>query len=148
MKKGISISAFIMLFLLISDYGYAVCVIANKANIRSGPGSSYEVVWQVYKYMPFLKVGVSNSGNWYAVKDVDGDVNWIHKSLVTSKYRCAVVKKEEVNIRRGPGTNYSRLGLAKKYYTFMVTERRGQWIGVKDDEGNHAWIHRDYLWIQ
>ena len=63
--------------------------------------------------MPFSKVGVSLSGEWYAVKDVDGDVNWMHKDLLTGKYKCAVVKTEEVNIRTGPGTRYSKSGIAK-----------------------------------
>jgi SH3-like domain-containing protein len=58
--------------------------------------------------MPFYKIGVSNDGTWYAVKDVDGDVNWIYKNLVTNRFHCAVVKSDWVNVRTGPGTNYRK----------------------------------------
>jgi SH3-like domain-containing protein len=100
--------------------------------------------------MPLLKVGISTSGEWYAVKDVDGDVNWIHKKLVTSRYRCAVVKTEEVNVRTGPGTSYSKcfFSPAKKYYSYRVLKRKGMWVKVRDESNNTGWIHRSYLWIQ
>ncbi len=150
MKKILVALGIILSVLFILRHSNALCVSAQKANIRSGPGTNYEIVWEVYKYMPFLKVGVSLSGNWYAVKDVDGDVNWIHKRLVTSRYRCAVVKTEEVNVRTGPGTNYSKVFFspAKKYYSFRVLKRKGMWLRVKDEQGNIGWIHRNYLWIQ
>jgi len=128
----------------------AVCVRAPKANIRTGPGKNYEIVWEVYRYMPFQRVGTSLSGNWYAVKDVDGDVSWIHRNLVTRKYRCAVVKAEEANIRSGPGTRYARspMGPARQYYSFRVVKKNGDWIKVKDEWGSAGWIHRDLVWIR
>ncbi|MFH1701890.1 MAG: SH3 domain-containing protein [Nitrospirota bacterium] len=140
----------IILALFIDGYTYALCVNTWKANIRTGPGTNYENTWEVYKYMPLLKVGISLSGEWYAVKDVDGDVNWIHKRLVTSRYRCAVVKTEEVNVRTGPGTSYSKcfFSPAKKYYSFRVLKRKGIWVKVRDELNNTGWIHRNYLWIQ
>ncbi len=148
--KKILVAFGIILSIFIASYADALCVSTNKANLRDGPGTNYEVVWEVYKYMPFLKVGVSLSGNWYAVRDVDGDVNWIHKGLMTNRYHCAVVKTEEVNVRTGPGTKYSKSysSPAKKYYSFKVLKRKGMWIRVKDEWGDIGWIHRNYLWIQ
>jgi SH3-like domain-containing protein len=148
--KKILVAFGIILSIFIASYVDALCVSTNKANLRDGPGTNYEVVWEVYKYMPFLKVGVSFSGNWYAVRDVDGDVNWIHKGLMTNRYHCAVVKTEEVNVRTGPGTKYSKSysSPAKKYYSFKVLKRKGMWVRVKDEWGDIGWIHRNYLWIQ
>jgi len=80
----------------------ALCVYGSKANLRTGPGTNYEIAWEVYKYMPFLKVGMSllgtkysksflsparqydsfkvlqRKGKWVKVKDKRGDVGWIH----------------------------------------------------------------------
>jgi SH3-like domain-containing protein len=150
MKKILVALGMILSVLFILKHSNALCVSAQKANLRAGPGTNYEIVWEVYKYMPFLKVGTSLSGKWYAVRDVDGDVNWIHKRLVTSRYRCAVVKTQEVNIRTGPGTNYSKsfISPGKKYYSFRVLKRKGMWVRVKDEQGKIGWIHRNYLWIQ
>lgn len=127
----------------------ALCVQTGKANVRSGPGTAYGIVWEVYRYMPFKKVGTSLTNDWYAVKDVDGDVNWVHKSLVTRAYSCAVVKAEEVHVRTGPGTRYALAGLssAKKYYSFRVLDRKGSWVKLRDEERNTGWVHANYLWI-
>ena len=145
-------AAFIFFLMIVSGYtcAEALCVSVSKANLRSGPSTKYEKVWEVYKYMPFLKVGVSLSGDWYAVQDVDGDVSWIYKKLVTEKYQCAVVKSEEVNIRKGPGTNYEKVqaGPAKQYFSFRVLSKQGKWVKVKDEWGATGWVHTDFLWIQ
>ncbi|MDH4230988.1 MAG: SH3 domain-containing protein [Nitrospirota bacterium] len=150
MKK--TVFGLILIFFLICSGGAAdaMCVKTSKANIRLGPGTNYESIWQVYKYMPFEKVGVSVSGNWYAVKDVDGDVNWIHKKLITNGFRCAVVKKESVNVRKGPGTRYPKIypGPARQYFSFRVLKKKGLWIKVRDELGKIGWIHKKFLWIR
>jgi SH3-like domain-containing protein len=148
--KRIIFAIGIILSLFVLRYANALCINTEKANVRTGPGTNYEVIWEVYKYMPFMKVGVSLSGEWYAVKDVDGDVNWIHKRLLTNKYKCAVVKTEDVNVRTGPGTKYSKSfsNPAKKYHTFKVLKRKGAWVRVQDEWGSTGWIKRNYLWIQ
>jgi SH3-like domain-containing protein len=150
MKKLLAALVLLLFIVIIETDADALCVKVSKANLRAGPSTKYEKVWEVYKYMPFKKVGVSLSGDWYAVQDLDGDVSWIHKRLVTEKYRCAVVKSEEVNIRTGPGTKYKKTssGPAKQYYSFRVLERRSPWVKVKDEWGEIGWIHTDYLWIK
>lgn len=147
--KKLYVALYVILAVFILRSANALCVKADRANIRTGPGKNFEKIWEVYRYMPFVKVGSSLSGEWYAVKDVDGDVNWIYKRLLTDKYRCAVVKKEEVNVRTGPGKKYSRsfLSPARKYYSFRVLKIKGAWAKVKDDRGV-GWIYRNFLWIK
>lgn len=127
----------------------ALCVKTSTANLRSGPGTQYEKVWQVYRFMPLEKVGVSNSKDWYAVRDVDGDVSWIHKSLVTGSFRCAVVEAKVVNVRTGPGTRYPRRFSepAKQYDSFRILRTKGAWVKVKDEWNAVGWIHKNFLWI-
>lgn len=140
----------VILVLAATQQSHALCVRVAKANLRTGPGTSYDVVWEIFKYMPLVKVGVSVSGKWYAVKDVDGDVTWIHRNLLTSRYHCAVVKSETVNVRTGPGTRYrkSSISPAKKYYSFKVEKRKGNWIKIRDEWGGRGWIYRKFLFIK
>jgi len=149
MMKRLLIPCFI-LALSAANPAYAVCVSVSKANVRSGPGTWYEKLWDVYKYTPLQKVGVSVSGDWYAARDVDGDIVWIKKGLVTNGYGCTVVKTHQVNVRTGPGTSrpLSPLSPAIHYDTFRVMEKRGGWIKVKDGKGNTGWIEKSYLWTQ
>lgn len=150
MKKS-ALVFFTAIFILYAAHdSQALCVRVAKANLRTGPGTGYEVVWEIFKYMPLIKVGTSISGRWYAVKDVDGDVTWIYKNLLTSGYHCAVVKSETVNVRTGPGTRYpkSRISPAKQYYSFKVEKRKGNWVRVKDEWGGRGWINRNFLFIR
>jgi len=127
----------------ISSWG--ICIKNNRANIRSGPGTSYQIVWEVYQHMPFRKMG--RKGKWIKVKDFEGEVNWVHSKLVTSAYMCAVVKAETANRRSGPGTRYRKLGSAAKYYSFKVIKKTGKWVKLKDDYGEVFWIYRPLLWV-
>ncbi len=129
---------------------HALCVKVSKANLRTGPGKSHKVSWQVYMYMPLEKVGHSTDKNWYAVRDVDGDTCWIHKGLVTSRYRCAVVNVEKANVRKGPGTGYTKVqdSPARRYYSYKVISKKRNWIRVRDEWGATGWIRKDLLWIR
>jgi len=148
--------AFIIFSLIITVMVYpvhdasALCIKTAEANIRSGPGTEYEILWQAYRFMPVQHIGTSPSGSWYAVRDVDGDVGWIYKALVTGRYRCAVVKSQIVNVRKGPGTKYGKVFSepAKRYDTFRIIKQKGVWVKVRDEWNSVGWIHKNYLWIR
>ncbi len=150
MKYRISIMTLIFWCILMKHPAEALCINVMQAHIRSGPGRQYPLVWDVYKYMPFEKVGRSLKGNWYAVKDVDGDVSWLHAGLVSDAFRCAVVKKKRANVRTGPSTRYRKASWspAGQYESFRVQRIRGSWVKVKDAWNNSGWIHKGLLWVR
>jgi len=139
---------FLALIVSLSN-SYALCVNVPTANLRGGPGEGYEAIWKVYRYMPLLKVGASLSGDWYAVKDVDGEVEWVHKSLVSSRDRCAVVKTDTARIRTGPGLKYPQKynEPAVKYESFKVVQVKRKWVQVADGQNRLGWISKDLLWL-
>jgi len=149
-RTGPTLIAALFLTIVCSSSLYALCVKVPKANLRTGPGTNYEIGWTVYKYMPLEKVGVSLSGNWYAVKDLDNTVLWIHRNLVTTQYRCIVVNTEKVNVRKGPDTGYQKRfdTPMEKYYSARILNRKGNWIKIIDGDNDTGWIHKDYLWIR
>jgi len=147
MKKGMVLfSAFVMV-LIVNHEAHSLCVNVAEANLRGGPGTRYEKTWEVYKYMPFQKI--AKKGNWYKVKDVDGDTHWVYRKLVTEKFKCAVVKVDKANIRSGPGTNYDKSAIspALKYDSFRVVESAASWVNVADEFGGSGWISKNLLWI-
>lgn len=52
----------------------------DLCNIRSGPGTSHEILFTVEKGIPF-KV-LKREGSWIHIEHSDGDKGWIHKALV------------------------------------------------------------------
>ena len=57
-----------------------VIVKKNICNVRTGPGEENKVVFKTEKGVPY-KV-LERQGSWIRILHVDGDMGWIHNSLV------------------------------------------------------------------
>jgi SH3-like domain-containing protein len=120
---------------------------ASVANIRSGPGTNYEVLWQVEQYTPLLILDKDKSGSWYYVKDYEGTIGWIHKDLLVKQDSVITKPRDErCNVRSGPGTNYDVIFKAVKGVPFKVLERKGDWIHIRHVDGDTGWIHKILVW--
>ena len=138
----------IIIFLLIMLLAGAasaerLAVSAPVANIRSGPGTSHNVLWKVEKYFP-LRV-IEKSGEWYHFEDFEGDKGWVHQSLV-SKISAVVTKNDACNIRSGPGTGNKIIFTVEKGIPFKVLKRKGSWIQIEHADGDKGWIHKSLIW--
>lgn len=140
--------SFMMLFLFINSSiaAYAaerLTVSGSNANIRSGPGTNYDILWQVNKYYP-IKV-IKKVGSWFQFVDFEGDRGWIYSSLVR-KIPSVITIKENCNIRSGPGAEYSVVFQAEKGVAFKVIKRKGRWIHVQHTDGDKGWIYNALVW--
>ena len=145
----ILVTLFVMTALMIvANPSYAMCIKASKANLRMGPGTNYKILFKVFKYMPLKKL--KRKGDWYRVQDVDGDIYWVHRKLTTNNFKCAVIKKDETNLRTGPGTKYEQpvWSPVKKYFSVKVIKHKQNWVNVLDETGDKAWVYRPLIWIQ
>ena len=126
----------------------ALCIKNRQANLRQGPGLNYDKIWEVFRYMPFQQLG--KKGEWLRVKDLDGDIYWVHKRLTTKTFKCAVIKKDATNLRRGPGTKYKKVkGMpGEKYFSMKVLKIKDNWVQVVDAWGDKAWVYRPLVWIK
>ena len=142
----LAIALFISLSIPLS--AQALCVSAEKANLRSGPSTKKQVTWEVFKYMPLRKI--KRKGSWIQVKDFEGDTHWVFKSLVTSKYQCAVIKAKTANLRTGPGTKFKKpsdMPSVKKFAVFRLNRIKGKWAKITDSYGDSYWVARSLVWI-
>jgi SH3-like domain-containing protein len=58
----------------------ALIVKAPLVNVRQGPGTKTKVLFQAEKGVSFKRVG--KKGLWFKVQHADGEIGWVHKSLV------------------------------------------------------------------
>jgi SH3-like domain-containing protein len=139
-----SIIIFLLIILLAGTASAErVAVSAPVANIRSGPGTSHNILWKVEKYFP-LRV-IEKSGEWYHFEDFEGDKGWVHQSLV-SKISAVVTKNDACNIRSGPGTSNKIIFTVEKGIPFKVLKRKGSWIHIEHADGDKGWIHKSLVW--
>ncbi len=149
LQKSINIFLFLsLLTVLFSNSSEALCIKEKRANLRKGPGLKYEKVWEVYKYMPFKQL--AKKKNWLRIKDLDGDIYWVHQRLTTKKIKCAVIKQNKTNLRTGPGTKFPavRWSPVDKYFSMKVLRVKNNWVRVVDAVGDKAWVYRPLVWIR
>lgn len=144
--KACSIASIsIVLLIIFSSTAFAerLSVAPSVANIRSGPGTKYDVLWQVAKYHPILVL--KKTGTWYHFRDFEDDKGWIHKSLVR-KISTVITNKNKCNLRSGPGTKFKILFTTEKGVPFKILKRKGNWIHVQHADGDKGWIHKSLVW--
>ncbi len=137
-----------VLVLLFSFQAHSLCVKVKKANLRAGPSTKNQITWEVFRYMPLRKL--KSKGSWIKVRDFESDDHWVYKKLVTSKYKCVVVKVKKANLRTGPGAKHKKpddLPSVDKYTVFKLVKIKGKWAKVKDSFGDSYWIFRKLVWI-
>ena len=113
------------------------------ANIRSGPGDHFAIIWNAEKYYPLEIVEVS--GAWYRFTDFEGDEGWIHKSLVM-QLATVVTQKPKCNIRSGPGMKSDVLISVEEGIPFKVLHKKGRWLQIQHADGDQGWIHSSLIW--
>lgn len=118
-------------------------VTAGIANMRSGPGTNNDVLWQVEQYHP-VRI-IEKKGNWYKIKDFENDVAWLHKSLL-GKVEGVITIKDKCNVRSKPNTKSSVLFTVEKGVPFKVLSRKGNWIKIEHADGDIGWIYKTLVW--
>ena len=61
----------------------------SEANVRSGPGTQYPILW-IYKKFGYPVEIIRKYQSWYQVRDIEGEMGWVYKSLI-SKRRTTLV---------------------------------------------------------
>lgn len=120
-----------------------MAVKADIANIRARPEIKSDTLWQVEKFYPLIIIEKRDA--WYRIKDFEGDVGWIHGSLVDST-PTVIVKVNRANIRVDAGTQYDLVFDAQKGTPFKVLEKKGKWIKIQHADGDTGWIFSSLIW--
>lgn len=135
-----------MLLLIFTNAALAAeryAVTAKVANIRSGPGTNHEIMFEAEKYYPFKLL--KKTGNWYQIEDFEGDIGWIYKSLLR-KMSSVITIKPKCNIRSGPSIKDQIVFVSERGVPFKVITRKGKWVHVRHSEGHEGWIHQSLVW--
>jgi len=141
-----AISAITAVLLILPGFVSAeerLSVTSRIANMRSGPGTQYDVLWQVEKYHPLMIN--KKQGDWYEIKDFENDMAWIHKSLL-SRIETVITKNDKCNIRSKPDIKSQVLFVVEKGVPFKVLERKGNWINIEHGDGDVGWIFKTLVW--
>ena len=111
-------------------------------NVRSGPGTNYSV-------KTYLKPGqvvflLSESNGWYKVKLSNDTIGWTSSSYI-SKSDTYGKSTDSLNVRSGPGTNYSVKTAIKKGEVVTITNSSNSWYQIKTSSNITGWVSSKYI---
>jgi len=143
-KKILGIPLLIIVFFIaeIAAAGEFASVLKDGVNIRSGPSTTNDVLWEVFKDYP-VEI-MQRQGDWVEVRDFENDKGWIYASLL-SKEKTMIVKVENANMRSGPTKDDKIVATVKKGVVFTPVEQKGNWIKVQYKKDITGWMYNTLL---
>jgi len=140
-----------------------VTVVAEAANVRSGPGTNYDKVGELPGGTQLQLL--AQSDGWYQARSRDGRLVWITAELfdlgpavadflpqaanipAAPPAKIGLVIEEGLNLRDGPGTAYIGMIKLKANAQLDLLARYGDWFQVQTPEGQAGWVLGQYLAI-
>ncbi len=141
--RFLSIAGLCLAFAAAPALAEMVSIKGSVVNMRSGPGTNTEVLWELERGYP-LQV-LQRKGSWLQVKDFENDTGWVARAL-TGKTPHHIVKANIANIRSGPGTGYRIVGKAERYDLMRTRGAKSGWIRVEGRDGIKGWMSKRLLW--
>lgn len=130
--------------------GIGSLTIKSEANIRSGAGTNYDKLGVAKVGTELTITGISSDGKWYKV-DYNSKTGYVNRNMVTVdevEYSATATVTGDVNVRSGPGTSYTKLGLAKKGEELTVTGMTGTgWYQISYN-GKTGYVAGNYVTIK
>lgn len=77
-------------------------------------------------------------GRWAKIALPAGTVVWVNTQYINADTKAVIPKK--LNVRSGPGENYSVLGRIEKGTVLKTLEAKGEWTKVEAPEGCYAFV--------
>jgi SH3-like domain-containing protein len=123
---------------------YFASMKGETTNMREGPGSDSRVKWVYHRKGLPVEV-IATFEVWRRVRDMDGEIGWIHVALL-SRERMVVVKgKGEAAVHNRADAKSDVLAEAKPGAVGRLEHCDAAACEVKFD-GAKGWIDRNRLW--
>lgn len=114
---------------------------ASKANTHVGPGKQFPIKW-VYTRVNMPLLVISEFDTWRQVKDMTGEISWIHKSLLKGARFVYITPQQTVMYYRphkesrvvakvGQGAIGKLMTCQKDWCRITIQNQKG-WVQKKD----------------
>jgi N-acetylmuramoyl-L-alanine amidase len=124
----------------------------NPLNVRSGPGTSFQVITQIRPEQTFPLI--KEEGDWVQIELNDREKGWVADWLIEIKdadvkevsqvRQTATVQASILNVRSGPDTSYSVIGKLASGEKIDIIEVKKGWYKISFDHSD-GWVASDYV---
>lgn len=116
---------------------------ADEVNLRFGPGEGYPIAWILTREGLPVEI-VEEFDTWRKVRLHDGDLGWIHGSLLSSR-RTVLVADAIRALRQTPDPDARIVLRAEPGVIGQLLDCDGSWCRV-EIEGRRGWLQRAEFW--
>jgi len=126
-------------------------VVASNVNVRAQAKLTSEVVTRISKGQEVRvieEIILKNSGPdepsaWAKIELPAGTPGWVNSQFIDATAKT--VKSRRLNIRSGPGENFSVIGRIEKDAVVKEVSTKGAWIQIEAPAGSYAFVAAQYL---
>jgi len=117
---------------------------SDQVFVRTGPGQRYPVKWE-YKKKGLPVEIVLEYDIWRKIRDFDGQVGWVHHTLLNGKRMAFILGRENVPIRKDYAEEAVILAYLEPKTLVEVKSCAVHWCRV-DASGYKGWLPQNLLW--
>ena len=126
-------------------------VVASNVNVRGQAKLKSEVVTRITKGQSVTvleEIVRNNSGPeepsaWAKIALPPGAHAWINTPFINTTNQTVLPKK--LNVRSGPGENYSVIGRLQRGYALKALTTKGDWTEIEPPASGYAFVAAQYL---
>ena len=116
---------------------------ASEVNMRTGPGIRYPIEWKLlYRHMP-VEI-IAEFENWRKIREWQGSVGWVHKSMLSGQ-RWVIVHKGKQVLRRNAKPEAPPVAQIEKKVIGKIEKCDKSWCKI-DFSGFTGWMRHHQIW--
>jgi len=128
----------------------AATITGNKVNVRGKAGYKGEVFTKlnsgdavtVIEQVILPKPKAGEPSQWAKIAFPASAHVWVHNAYIDAN---KTVKPRKLNVRTGPGENYSIVGTLEQGAAVKEVSAKGNWLEIEAPAGAHAFVAASYL---
>jgi SH3-like domain-containing protein len=120
-----------------------VSLSAGEANLRTGPGDRYPILWVYVKRGIPLEI-TAEYGTWRRVRDVEGTTGWMHSALLSGT-RTSLITGSIRTIYAEPNVSSRAVLRAEPNVNSVVESCDNGWCLIHI-MGREGWIPQEHIW--
>jgi SH3-like domain-containing protein len=112
----------------------------DEVNMRAGPGVRYPIEWVYHRRGLPVEI-IDEFGNWRRIRDWEGDLGWVHSSMLSGRRTFRVTGEARI-LRREPGENAPAVAKLMPGVVGDLESCNGGWCRISVD-GYDGWLQRE-----
>ena len=117
---------------------------SNDANMRVGPSSNYPIKLKyVVQNIP-LEI-IDEFDVWRKSRDHDGNIGWIHKSLLKSERNGLIISTNQNNVKIYNTESGIQIGEISNRVLIRLLKCKTNWCLIQK-ENHKGWVQKKFIW--